>query len=518
MPKVIVVGAGISGLTLAYRLRQAPGAIDVRVLEQANRPGGKIWTERAGGFQVEAGANGFLDNKPSTLTLCRELGLERRLVPASEVAGRNRFVAIDDRLRLLPRSFYEFLRSDLLGWRGKLRLLAEPLRPRRRSPADESIRDFVRRRAGKEAADILADAMVTGIYAGDPALLSLPAAFPRLSNFERQYGSVVKGFIRSGRDRRRAANTEQLAPPGNQLWSFRDGLRALIERLADSVGDRLLLGVNVTRVEMVERDTKALGLGATGFGSAEPVLAPGEPGTGSEYRTRGTQEPDYGAALARSAPSRAAWKVRAESGEAWTADAVILTCPAHEQASLLSDLDPALAELIGGISYNRVAVVALGYEKQAVNASLDGFGFIVPERTRRDVLGVQWCSSAFPDRAPAGCILLRAMCGGWHRGEMVGWSDDRLLEAVRRELHRLMHITAAPCFHTIIRWDRAIPQYQLGHLERVRRIEEGAGRWPGLFPAGNAYHGVAINDCTQQSAVLVGKVQQYLVGRDSGAL
>jgi oxygen-dependent protoporphyrinogen oxidase len=471
MPKVIVVGAGISGLTLAYRLRQASPAIDVTVLEQASRPGGKIWTERSGGFQVEAGANGFLDNKPSTISLCRELGLESRLLPASDVAGRNRFVAVEDRLHLLPRSFYEFLRSDLLGWRGKLRLLAEPLRPRRRSPGDESIRDFVRRRAGKEAADVLADAMVTGIYAGDPAILSLSAAFPRLSEFERQHGSVLKGFIRSGRERPRAANAEQSAPPGNQLWSFREGLRALIEGLAESIGDRLLLGVDVSRV-----------------------------------------------ALERSAHGPVAWKVRAGSGEAWTADAVVLTCPAYEQAALLADLDPALAELIAGIPYNGVAVVALGYEKQAVKAPLDGFGFIVPQRSRRDVLGVQWCSSIFPDRAPAGCVLLRAMCGGWHRAEMVGWSDDRILGAVRQELDRLMGITAPPCFHTIIRWDRAIPQYQLGHLERIGRIEERAGRWPGLFPAGNAYHGVAINDCTQQSAVLARKVQQYLLGRDSGIL
>jgi oxygen-dependent protoporphyrinogen oxidase len=450
MPKVIVVGAGISGLSLAYRLQQASSSIDVTVLEQTSRPGGKVWTERLGGFQVEVGANGILDNKPSTVSLCRELGLASRLVPASEVAGRNRFVAVDDKLRLLPRTFTEFLRSDLLGWRGKLRLLAEPLFPRRRSPDDESIRDFVRRRVGKEAADVLADAMVTGIYAGDPALLSLPAAFPRLSEFERQYGNVLKGFIRSRRDRLRLADAEASASPGNQLWSFREGLRALIERLAESIGDKLLLGV--------------------------------------------------------------------DGHEIWTADAVVLTCPAHEQAALLADLDPALAQLIDGVAYNRVAVVAIGYDRQAVTAKVDGFGFIVPERTRRDVLGVQWCSSIFPNRAPAECVLLRAMCGGWHRAEMVGWSDDRLLEAVRQELRRLMGIAATPCFHAIIRWDRAIPQYQLGHLQRVRGIEERAARWPGLFLAGNAYHGVAINDCTEHSALLARKVQLYLESRDSGVL
>jgi protoporphyrinogen/coproporphyrinogen III oxidase len=471
MPKVIVVGAGISGLSVAYRLRQASSAIDVTVLEQASRPGGKVWTERLGGFQVEVGANGILDSKPSTISLCRELGLANQLLAASGVAGRNRFVAVDDNLHLLPRTFSEFLGSDLLGWRGKLRLLAEPLRPRRHSPDDESIRDFVRRRAGKEAADVLADAMVTGIYAGDPALLSLPAAFPRLSEFETRYGSVLKGFIRSRRDRRRLADPEASGSPSNRLWSFREGLRALIERLAESIGDKLLLGVDVSRVE-----------------------------------------PD------QSASAPVTWKVRAEGREAWTADAVVLTCPGHEQAALLADLDPALAQLIDGVAYNRVAVVAIGYDRRAVTAKLDGFGFIVPERTRRDVLGVQWCSSIFPNRAPAECVLLRAMCGGWHRAEMVGWSDDRLLEAVRQELRRLMGIAATPRFHTIIRWDRAIPQYQLGHLQRVRGIEERAARWSGLFLAGNAYHGVAINDCTEQSALVARKVQLYLEGRDPGVL
>jgi protoporphyrinogen/coproporphyrinogen III oxidase len=471
MPKAIVVGAGISGLTLAYRLRQASTSIDVTVLEQASRPGGKVWTERFGGFQVEVGANGILDSKPSTILLCRELGLANQLVAASEVAGRNRFVAVDDKLHLLPRTFSEFLRSELLGWRGKLRLLAEPLCPRRRNPDDESIRDFVRRRAGKEAADVLADAMVTGIYAGDPALLSLAAAFPRLSEFERQYGSVLNGFIRSSRHRRRATEGNTSASSSTQLWSFREGLRALIERLAESLGDKLLLGIDVLRVEPEQH-----------------------------------------------APVRPTWTVRAGGREAWIADAVVLACPAREQATFVADRDPALAQLIDGVAYNRVAVVAIGYDRRAVTATLDGFGFIVPERTRRDVLGVQWCSSIFPDRAPGECILLRAMCGGWHRGEMVGWSDDRLLEAVRQEIRRLMGITAPPCFHTIIRWDRAIPQYQLGHLERVWQIEERAARWPGLFLAGNAYHGVAINDCTEQSTFLARKVQLYLEGRDSQVL
>jgi oxygen-dependent protoporphyrinogen oxidase len=204
------------------------------------------------------------------------------------------------------------------------------------------------------------------------------------------------------------------------------------------------------------------------------------------------------------------WVVEAGGKDRWEADAVVLTCPAYRQAGLLADMDPELADLVASIAYNRIAVVAVGYRRADVPGGLDGFGFIAPQRLRRDVLGVQWCSSIFPDRAPPGAVLLRAMCGGWHRAEVAGWDEPRLLEAVRAELRRAMHITAEPVFHRVIRWDRAIPQYHLGHLERVARIEDRAARHGGLFLGGNAYHGVALNDCAEQGEVLAGRLRHYL--------
>src|SRR5438874_10673890 len=177
MAKVVIVGAGISGLSLAYRLHQLHPAAEITVLEQRDRPGGTCWTERRDGFQVEIGPNGFLDSKPTTLALCRDLGLGDRLLPASDAASRNRYLFLDGRLRRLPNSLGTFLRSDLLSWRGKLAFLGERFRPRRRATDDESIDAFARRRAGAEVAEVFADALVTGIYAGDPALLSMPATF-----------------------------------------------------------------------------------------------------------------------------------------------------------------------------------------------------------------------------------------------------------------------------------------------------------------------------------------------------
>lgn len=467
MAKVVIVGAGISGLATAYRLQQLAPSAEVTVLEKCDRPGGTVWTERREGFQVEVGANGFLDTKPSTLALCRDLGLTDRLVVASEAASRNRYLFLDGKLRPLPAGFGAFLRSKLLTWRGKLDLLAERFRPRRCNQGDESVAAFARRRAGPEAAEVFADALVTGIHAGDPSLLSMRAAFPRLAALEEEYGSVLKGLARTARQRRAeaAARGESQQRLG-KMWSFRAGLRLLIETLQDRLARPVLPSVGVRRIHQEKPDGR----------------------------------------------TQVRWLVTGEGQDHWVADAVILACPAYQQAAILFDVDRELADRVGSIAYNRVAVVALGYRQTDVPMPLDGFGYIAPQRTRRDVLGVQWCSSIFPDRAPPGMVLLRAMSGGWHRAEIAGWDDARLLEAVRAELRLALGVAAPPLFHHIARWQRAIPQYHLGHLERVAWIESRATCYPGLFLSGNAYHGVSLNDCTEQAEIIAGRVASYLTG------
>jgi oxygen-dependent protoporphyrinogen oxidase len=200
------------------------------------------------------------------------------------------------------------------------------------------------------------------------------------------------------------------------------------------------------------------------------------------------------------------WRVQSDGRDGWDAEVVVLTCPAYQQAQLLADEDADLSKAIDGIPYNRVAVVALGYRATDVPDQLDGFGYLSPQRERRDVLGVQWCSSIFPDRAPLGYVLLRAMCGGWNRREMIDWDNDRLLNAVRGELRNAMRLEAPPVFHQIIRWLRAIPQYHLGHLERVAWIDNRLAQHPGLFLGGNAYRGVALNDCIEQAGLLAERI------------
>ncbi|HEY7157437.1 MAG TPA: protoporphyrinogen oxidase [Gemmataceae bacterium] len=460
MPRVVIVGGGISGLALAYRLEQRAPDAEVIVLEERARLGGVIGTERRDGFQIESGPNGFLDNKPFVLALCRELGLGERLLAASDAARRNRYLLLGDKLQLLPNSLPSFLTTDVLSWQTRFLLLAERFRPRRRDGRDESIDAFVRRRVGREMAETLADAFVTGIYAGDPKLLSLRAAFPRLAELEREYGSVLRGMARSARQRRvEAVARGESPPPPARMWSFREGLTCLIDVLASRLRFPPLTGVSV-------RTARRLA--------------------------------DNG------------WRVQSEGHDGWDAEAVVLACPAHQQAAILADEDADLATAIDGIPYNRVAVIALGYRAADVSASLDGFGYLSPQRQRRDVLGVQWCSSIFPERAPPGMVLLRAMCGGWNRPEMLDWDDERLLSAVRGEMRQAMRIQAAPVFHHIIRWRRAIPQYHLGHLKRVAWIEERLTRHSGLFLGGNAYRGVALNDCVEQAGPIAEQVARYV--------
>jgi protoporphyrinogen/coproporphyrinogen III oxidase len=452
LPSIVIVGGGVSGLAVAYRLQERLPNADIQVLEAASRVGGKIETTTRDGFRVEHGPNGFLDTKPATLELCQELGLAPQLRPASEAAGRNRYLFLNGKLQRLPNSFLSFLTNRALSWRAKYRLLTERFRQPRLDGGDESIDAFARRRAGAEIADNLADAIVTGIYAGDPKLLSLPASFPRLALFEREHGSVLRGMAAARRQRRaEAAAQGKPYQRAGQMWSLAYGLGLLISTLRQRLKAPPLVGVTVRRIQRAETT----------------------------------------------------WRVHGDGNDHWAADAVVLACPAYEQAAMLTDLDTELAERVGGIAYNRVAVVALGYRVGDIPLSLDGFGYLSPQRERRDVLGVQWCSSIFPgQRAPGGLVLLRAMCGGWHRGEMVDWDEERLLRAVRDELAAAMGLRAAPVFHQIVRWLQAIPQYHVGHLERVAWIEERAAKHPLLYLTGNAYRGVALNDCVEQGGVI----------------
>jgi oxygen-dependent protoporphyrinogen oxidase len=439
--RVVVVGAGPAGLTVAFRLKQLSPACAVTVLEPRAAPGGNVGTVAANGFRVEVGPNGFLDAKPSTLELARDLGLGGELVAASEGSRQNRFVYHAGRIERLPGSPLGLLTSPLLSAAGKVSLLREPFRRKQLRPG-ESVAAFARRRFGREAASAFLDPLVTGIHAADPESLEVAAAFPRLVRFERDHGSVVRGFLKSLKQRKADGAGPQ------RMWSFRGGLQVLIDALRERVADSLICGVTVKRV----------------------------------VRTAG------------------GWRVHGDGHDSWPADAVVVAAPAFAQAAMLADLDATLAADLAGIAYTPVAVVALGYRVEDTAGVPDGFGYIAAGRLRRDVLGVQWCSSIFPERAPPGFVLWRALCGGAFRPELVSLPDEELVRRVHAELRHALKVRGEPAFVRVVKWPAAIPQYRVGHVERVAGIEAAAARHPGLFLTGNALHGVALNDVTEQAA------------------
>jgi protoporphyrinogen/coproporphyrinogen III oxidase len=448
---VVVVGGGIAGLSIAWELLTRPGLLpagaDVSVLEAAPRAGGNIRSERRGGYLCEWGPTGFLDDVPATLDACDRLGLGPRLTRANENAKR-RFVVRGGKLRELPSGLFSFLGSDVLSLKGRLRVLGEPLVPQRRSNADESVFEFARRRIGREAAKVLVDAFVTGIWAGSADDLSLRSALPKLHALERDHGGLVRGMIA-----RRGAGGGAAGPTG-RLTSFPGGLEELIRALAAALGPRLRLGVRATRIERLQ---------GGGFRLAVAGAPPAE------------------------------------------ASALVLACPSWLAAPLLDDLDGPLAAAVGAIPSVGVAVLHLGFTREEA-PGLAGFGFLVPRGESESVLGVLLPSNIFPDRAPEGHVLATVMIGGARDPSAVEATDRGLIDRAGSALASFAGVRAAPRFALAIRHARAIPQYVLGHADRLAAIDARLRGFPGLFLAGNSYRGIAINSCLAEAPTVAGSV------------
>ena len=442
MHDLVICGGGISGLALAHFARRE-GLEDVVVLEAEPRPGGKVQTDWVDGWCCEWGPQGFLDNVPDTLELVEQAGLSGELVRAGDAAG-DRFIMRRGRLRRVPLTPPSFLASDVLPLSGKLRLLLEPFMGK--GAEEESVLDFASRRIGRQAATVLVDAMVTGVYAGDPARLSLPATFPKMRAMESAHGSLTRAMIA----RRRSGGGGGPAGPGGTLTTFRRGMQELTDTLASELGPRLRLASPVQEVR--ER-----------------------PGGGFTLTVSGEK-----AVEARR-----------------VAVAVLPGAAARILSGLLS---PEALQALRDIPTVRVAVVMTGYASaDPFHHPTKGFGFLVPGREKRDILGTIFCDSTFPGQAPAGSTLLRTLVGGARNGHLVDLADAELLPLVRRELAAALGGDPQPNFVRIMRHDVAIPQYTLGHLDRLAAIRTSAARLEGLALAGNGYRGIALNACVTEA-------------------
>jgi oxygen-dependent protoporphyrinogen oxidase len=433
-PRVVVVGAGISGLSAAFTLLDAARAsghpVELTVLDAGKTPGGHAQTRRMDGFLVEGGPNGFLDKSPEARALVDALGLGTRVVEASREAKR-RFVLRRGRLCRVPDSPAGLLTSPVLSIPGRLRVLCEPF-VGSASEGDETVFEFARRRIGAEAADALVDTAVAGISAGDSRRLSVAAQFPLMRAMERDHGSLVRAMF--------ARRRSSIGPP--RLVAFDAGMRTLVGELAVRLGASLRLGARVDAI----------------------------------WRVGGE------------------WRVSLEGGEAMAADHVLVAAPARTAAPMLRDLDPSLAAALGAIPYAGLAVVSLGYRATDVPRPLDGYGYLVARSEGLATLGVLWESSIFPGRAPEEAVLLRVMLGGSRRPDVVEWTDEARARVARSELAEVMGIRADPVHQSVTTWPRAIAQYTVGHLERRAAIEQHVARHPGLAVCGTSYDGVSFTD------------------------
>jgi oxygen-dependent protoporphyrinogen oxidase len=453
--RIVIAGGGIAGLSLAWALRARAPEVDVVVLERTSRPGGNIRTEHVEGYTCEWGPDGFLDNAPDTLRLIRSIGLEERLLPSSD-AARRRFIISNGRLCEVPTSPLALLTSPLLSAAGKARiaweLFAEP-----RHEEDESIHAFAARRIGSEAADVLVDSMVSGVFAGDARQLSLRACFPKMRELEDVHGGLLRALWAT------RGHRSGIGGPSGRLTSFVGGMTELVDALAHAL-DRT-----------VSTSSQVLQLDKTGG------------------RTPGSDPEGYA--------------VRTPNGTL-QADAVVLAGPASEAAGLVGGFDSELSGLLNGIPTAPLAVVCLGYDlaRLAACCPLEGFGFLVPRREPIRILGGLWETSIYPNRAPSGRALIRVMIGGALDPDAITLDDDQLLAIVRRDLASTMAITFAPEFVRVIRHTRGIPQYVRGHLARVERIAARLERHSGLYLAGNSYRGVSINACIADAGRLADTV------------
>lgn len=453
--QVVIIGGGIAGLAAAYHL-QTQG-VEFTLLERADVCGGKIVTARTNGFVIEGGPDALLTTKPAALELCHALGLDEQLIPTNNaqrktyIWRRGALYPIPDGLQLIaPTKFRPFVESPLLSWRAKARMGMEYFIPPRASDRDESVASFVERRMGREALEVLAEPLLSGIYVADPREQSLDSTFPRYREMEQTYGGILRavhaqrGTVANGKGATRSL-----------FVSLRGGMAQLTESLVAKLDNKAIqTNQHVTRIRQT----------AGGY---------------TLYLADGIQV---------------------------QADAVICSTPAAVTAELVNEMDSALSAQLRTLRAVSSATVSLGYKRADVPHPLDGFGFVVPHAEGQSILGCTWCSVKFDFRAPSGFALLRIFIGGAHQEALAEGDDAALIQTATEALRKMLGITAAPVEAKAFRWHKANPQYDVGHAARIDAIEQRAATHPNFYLIGSSYHGVGIPDCVAGAARAVSQL------------
>jgi protoporphyrinogen/coproporphyrinogen III oxidase len=460
MKRVAIVGSGVSALACAVALKEKD--IDVTVFERSGAIGGKLLTEKVDGFTVEAGPDSFLPEKYWTVDLIKRVGLEDQLLCTNEehkgtyIYSRGRLHRLPEGVMLMvPTMIMPLLRSSLISFRGKLRMGMELFVPKGQAGSDESLARFVTRRLGKECLEKIAEPLVAGIHTSNPDDMSVKAIFPRFLDMEQKHGSLIRGMVRAMKNIPTGTGTGKKM---TYFMSLNEGMQQLVDGCSRFVGETSIC----TSTEVKE-------------------IRQGEKG--------------YDLLLDRE----------------WAAfDSVVLTTPSYVTKDLVKDMAPALAERLSLIDWSSTATVSIAFDGADIRTALPGFGFIVPKVEKRRVNAATWSSIKWSFRAPEGGLLIRCFVGGGHHEELVSYDDEELVRVVTDELRDIVGISPKPLFAKVYRWQRSMPRYTVGHLERIAAIEEVQHGYPGLYLAGSSYRGIGIGDCVKSGFDAASQIDRFL--------
>lgn len=461
--RIAIIGGGISGLAAAHRVVEIDPQCQLTLFEAKPHVGGALLTAHEDGLQIEHGVDNFITTIPWGLSLCNRLGLSDQLVQTNPdyrrtfVVHRGRTIKMPDGfLMMAPTQFMPLALTPLLSIFGKIRCAMEFFLPRRREESDESIGAFARRRLGNEAYANLIEPLCGAVYAGDVDKISIDATLSRFRDMERKHGSVIRAMLSQMRARKKSAKSKQAVESGPRFSMFvtlRDGMQKMVDRIVE----RLPKG-------SVRENTSVRSIG---------------------------QNDD------------STWTVTTDNGQTETYDAVVLAAPSYESGRLLEKIDEETAGMLNSVEHSSTAVLTVCYKRSQVGHKLDGLGIVVPAVEKSPILAISLSSRKYPHRAPAGKVLLRVFVGGVRYPELVDMEDEPLKEFVLKDLAKLLKVDGDPQLVRIARWRRNMPQYFVGHLGLVERIEHRVAAIPNLELIGNVLHGVGIPDCihTAEKAV-----------------
>lgn len=449
--KIIIIGAGISGLTTAYWLNKE--GYDVTILEADSEPGGSMRTEFHDRFLIDFGPNSGLETTPLIRKIVDEIGFSDKMIYANESSNK-RYILRNNQLNVLPTSPPAFIKTKLFSIKAKLRLMAEPFIGKSDDGYYQSIADFVRRRLGQEFLDYAIDPFVSGVFAGDPSKLSVKSAFPKLYRLEEIYGGLIKGMIKGARERkRRNEESKQSA----KMFSFIDGMQSFAKTIADKLDGKISYNCSVRKVERKNNQ----------------------------------------------------WVVRYEKQNLkheLICDQILSTVPSYIASEIFGSLDSELASHLDAIYYPPVMVLYLGFKKESIGRPLDGFGYLIPSKEKKSYLGAIWSSAIFPNRSEDGTSAFTLFVGGARSPHLFDIEKQKLIEKVLSEFKENMSISDEPIILQDKLWEKAIPQYNIGYIEHENYFDKFEKENPGLFLGGNYRGGISVGDCVKNSEIMAKKI------------